>query len=92
MVTLKVLWLNGKGISTTYHFLVLLILNFRIETFLETKMENTDLIEQTIEHLKSDGLDNLNKWITSCTKEEAFLQLVYEPKEVNSENNEFNYR
>ena len=55
-------------------------------------MENTDLIEQTIEHLKSDGLDNLNKWITSCTKEEAFLQLVYEPKEVNSENNEFNYR
>ena len=50
-------------------------------------MENADLIEQTIERLKSDGIDNLNKWITTCTEEEVFLQLVYEPKEVNSENN-----
>ena len=55
-------------------------------------MGNTDLIEQTIERLKSDGIDNLNKWITTCTEEEVFLQLVYEPKEVNSENNEFKYR
>ena len=57
-------------------------------------MGNTDLIEQTIERLKSDGIDNLNKWITTCTNKEdvVFLQLVYEPKEVNSENNEFKYR
>ena len=57
-------------------------------------MENADLIEQTIERLKSDGIDNLNKWITTCTNKEdvVFLQLVYEPKEVNSENNEFKYR
>ena len=31
-------------------------------------MENADLIEQTIERLKSDGIDNLNKWITTCTR------------------------